>query len=215
MKRKIIRPLLGIMLIILSILTMIWWEKSGREQMVMDSVMVAKKSIERGTVIRAKDFMEIKNIPESTGAITPQDFYRIKGLVANQDIPKLAQVIPDMFIKKNKLLLEGASIFSIKDSWIDSRSSSLRKGDVIDMFDDTGQLYVGTFQVAYVKDSNEQEVIGTEENISDEILQRNFSSSVISHVEIIASLKDYQKIRELAEGQGMKFLIIQKGENVI
>lgn len=216
MRMKILRPLLGIILIVLSVLALLWWENTGREQLLMSSVMVAKGNIQRGTIIGEQNFVEIKNISESTipGSITPKSFYKIKGLVAKQYIPKLSQVIPKMFMRKDKILLEGNSIFPIKDVWIDSRSSSLRKGDTIDIFDESGQCYVGTFPIAYVKDSNEQEVVGTEENHSEEVLQRDFSSSIISRVEIITSLEEYKKIWELAEKQSMKLLLIQKGENI-
>lgn len=217
MRWKTMRPLLGITLIVLAILAMVWWERSDREQLVMESIMVAKENIKQGTVVREKDFLEIKNIPQSTipGAITPQTFYKINGHVANQNILKLAQVVPSMFTRRDKVLLEDRSIFAVKDSWIDSRSSSLRKGDEIDIYDNKGQFFLGTFDVAYVKDADEQEVVGTEENFSQEILERDFSSSVIAHVEIITSLDTYRQMWELAEGQGMKFLLVQKGENVI
>ncbi|QHI73179.1 hypothetical protein [Aminipila terrae] len=130
MKAKILRPLFGMLLIIISILAMVWWEKSGREQLIMDSVLITKENIISGTVIGKNDFIEIKNIPQSTipGAITPESFYKINGLVAKQDIPKMAQVIPGMFMRKDKILMEGSSIFPVKDTWIDCRSSSVRKG---------------------------------------------------------------------------------------
>lgn len=216
MRTKILRPVLGVVLIMVSVTALLWWENTGREQLIMNSVMVAKNNIQRGSVITEQDFIEIKNISESTipGAITPKTFYKIQGFVAQQYIPKYSQVISKMFIKKDKLLLDGYSIFPIKDVWIGSRSSSLRKGDTIDLFDEKGQLYVGTFKIAYVKDSNEQEVVETERNLSNDILQRNFSSSTISHVEIIASLEEYQKIWNLAEEQGVKFLLIQRGEGL-
>lgn len=216
MRVKIFRPVLGVLLIVVSIITLLWWENTGREQLVMSSVMVAKDNIQRGRIIGEQDFIEIKNISESTipGAITPQTFYKIKGLVAKQYIPKLSQVIPKMFVKKDKMLLDGNSIFPIKEVWIGSRSSSLRKGDNIDLFDEKGQCYIGTFKIAYAKDSNEQEVVGTEENLSEDILQRDFSSSTIAHVEIITSMEEYKNIWHLAEEEGMKFLIIQKGEEL-
>ncbi len=216
MKFKILRPVLGIILVLLSILAMFWWENWGRETLFMESVMVASNDIKIGKVINEKDFIEVKNIKERniSGAISPNNFHKIKGLISKQYIPKLSQVNSNMFSEKEKILKEEQSIFPIKEEWIDSRSSSLRKGDVIDIFDENGELYIGTFKVAYVKDSNEQEVVGTEQNISEEILQRNFSSSIISSVEIITSLDEYKKIRLLVEEQDIKFLIIQKGESI-
>ncbi|WP_312094130.1 hypothetical protein [Aminipila sp.] len=216
MRFRNVRPLMGILLITLSVVALWWWENLGREQFIMESVMVAKDNIEKGRVIKESDFIEIRSMSESTvpGAITPKSLYQIKGFVANQYIPKLSQVVPKMFTEKGQILGEGKSIFPIKDIWIDSRSSSLRKGDVIDIFSEEGSVYMGTYPIAYVKDENEQEVVNTENNPSDEILQRHFSSSVIAHVEIIADLEEYKKIRDVAEEQNIKLLIIQKGESI-
>lgn len=216
MKVKIIRPIVGILLILLSIMGLFWWENVGRENFMMESIMVAKNDIKIGSIISEKDFIEIKNITENTisGAITPQNFYKVKGLISKQFIPKLGQVNCKMFTEKEEVLSKEDSIFPIKEIWIDSRSSSIRKGDMIDVFDNKGELYVGTFKIAYVKDSNEQEVVGTEENVCEEILQRNFSSSMVAYVEIIASLDEYKKIWKLAEEEDMKFLLIQKGESI-
>lgn len=216
MRFRNVRPLMGILLITLAVVALWWWENLGREQFIMESVMVAKDNIEKGRVIKESDFIEIRSMSESTvsGAITPKSLYQIKGFVANQYIPKLSQVVPKMFTEKGQILGEGKSIFPIKDIWIDSRSSSLRKGDVIDIFSEEGSVYMGTYPIAYVKDENEQEVVNTENNPSDEILQRHFSSSVIAHVEIIAELEEYKKIRDVAEEQNIKLLIIQKGESI-
>ncbi len=216
MRFRNVRPLMGILLITLAVVALWWWENLGREQFIMESVMVAKDNIEKGRVIKESDFIEIRSMSESTvpGAITPKSLYQIKGFVANQYIPKLSQVVPKMFTEKGQILGEGKSIFPIKDIWIDSRSSSLRKGDVIDIFSEEGSVYMGTYPIAYVKDENEQEVVNTENNPSDEILQRHFSSSVIAHVEIIADLEEYKKIRDVAEEQNIKLLIIQKGESI-
>lgn len=216
MRFRNVRPLMGILLITLAVVALWWWENLGREQFIMESVMVAKDNIEKGRIIKESDFIEIRSMSESTvsGAITPKSLYQIKGFVANQYIPKLSQVVPKMFTEKGQILGEGKSIFPIKDIWIDSRSSSLRKGDVIDIFSEEGSVYMGTYPIAYVKDENEQEVVNTENNPSDEILQRHFSSSVIAHVEIIAELEEYKKIRDVAEEQNIKLLIIQKGESI-
>ena len=106
---------------------------------------------------------------------------------------------------------KGESIFSLKPWWIHSRSSSLRKGDLVDIYDSTGKLYCGTFKVAYVKDEEEQEIIDAEGKKGEELLERKFSTGVINHVEIIAQLHEYEYLRGLAEEQGMSFLIVQKG----
>lgn len=217
MKLKMLRPVIGVTLIVLSVAALIWWENTGRRDFTMESVIVAAEHIGKGEVIGENHFTEIRAMEETMvrGAITPKNFKKIEGNVANQSIPKGAQVTKGMFVKKDQILKEGNSIFLIKESWIDNRSSSLRKGDTIDILDESGNLYMGTFKVAYVKDSDEQEVVGTEENLNEEVLQRDFSSGVISHVEIIAGLDEYEKIREMAEVQQIKVLLVQKGEETV
>ncbi len=216
MKHKYLMTISGIILIILSISLLIWWENIGREKLTMKSVLIAKEDIYYGQVISRQKFTEVRSNEESIvkGAITNNSFSKIEGYIAKQYIPLGAQVVEKMFVKREKLLTPEASIFSIKKEWIGGRSSSLRKGDEVEIYSEQGTLYLGTFKVAYVKDSAEQEVIGTEANISEEIIQRDFSSSVIEKIEIFASLEDYRRLWDMAETQQIKFLFVQKGDKI-
>lgn len=209
-----LKNMIGIILVITAIGTLVWWEKDGRERLVMESIMIASENIEKGTVIESKHFREIRGLPESTvaGAVTAGDLKKIEGRCANQYIPKTGQATFEMFVEKEKIIDEKMSIFPIKEEWIHNRSSSLRKGDRIDVFDSTGTVLVGTYSVAYVRDGNEQEVTSLEGQEGEDMMERESSSTNIAHVEIVASLEDYKTIFSMAEEQGIKLLLVQKWE---
>lgn len=209
---KVIKPIIGILLIVVSAVGLIWWEKYGREEFLMSEVLVASQDIERGEIISAKCFQETKIMKENVidGSVQPASYMDLQGKVASQFIPKNSQVRKEMFLEQKQLMQGNQSIFVIKEEWIHSRSSSLRKGDKIDVLKSIDGECVGTFVVAYVKDVDEQEVVNAEGNEGNEILQRDFSSGVISRVEIIAEPKEYEVIRNCAEVEGLTFILVQK-----
>ena len=210
---RFLKPLVGIVLIVVSVFGLIWWEKEGRQELLMVDVVVAKDSIEKGETLSRKHVQVVKIMKENLidGALDMQGWEKLKGKVVKQHIPKNAQLNEDMVIAKEELLKENQSIFVLQPHWIYSRSSSLRKGDVIDIYNSNGDIYLGTYTVAYAKDEGEQEIITTEESSGDGVLEREFSTGVIYQVEIIAQLEEYEKLKVLAEEQGMSFLLVQKG----
>lgn len=212
---KILKPLTGAALIVLSLVGLLWWEKDGRNLLMSDSVMTAARNIERGEIVRAEDFVETEEAKENiiVAAVTGKSLSKIEGKAAKQFIPGKSQVTAEMFENPENLQEEGKSIFMIKSGWIDSRSSSLRKGDIVELYNSSGAMYYGTFRLAYVKDEKEQEVVSAEGSSGDEILQRENGTAVIDHIEIIASLEEYCMLRKAAEEELVTFLIVQKGED--
>ena len=210
---RILKPLVGIVLIVVSVFGLIWWEKEGRQELLMVDVVVAKDGIEKGETLSRKHVQVVKSMKENLidGALDMQGWEKLKGKVVKQYIPKNAQLNEEMVIAKEELLKENQSIFVLQPHWIYSRSSSLRKGDLIDIYDSNGDMHLGTYTVAYAKDEGEQEIITTEGSSGEGVLEREFSSGVIYQVEIIAQLEEYEKLRVLAEEQGMSFLLVQKG----
>ena len=210
---RVLKPVIGILLIVVSAVGLIWWEKYGREEFLMTEILVAERSIEKGEVVSEEHFQVIKIMKENLieGAITSKSKGVLNGKISNQFIPKNGQICEDMFLDQEQLIGENQSIYVIKPHWIHARSSSLRKGDTIEIFVSDGSKSMGTFVVAYAKDEEEQEVVTSEGSEGNEILQRDFSSGIIRSVEIIAELQEYEAIRALAEEQGLQFLIVQKG----
>ncbi|MBN7772055.1 hypothetical protein [Clostridium aminobutyricum] len=213
---RLIKPIIGLLLIVLSVSIIAWWESVGREELLMEKVLVAKQDIEKGTKAERGLFIEVNTTEEATvrHALKSDDFRRIEGLEVKQLIPRNSQIVTSFFALKGSEINAEHTIFPIKEEWIDARSSSLRKGDTIDLYNAEGSLYIGTFKIAFVKDSNEQEVTAMDGSLEgDSILERGSATSIICFVEILASLEEYKQIINYAEG-GMHFLLIQREEGV-
>lgn len=63
---------------------------------------------------------------------------KLKGRICRQNIKANSQIVADFFENTEELIEEGKSIFVIKPSWMDMRSSSLRSGDIVQIYSDTG-----------------------------------------------------------------------------
>jgi hypothetical protein len=211
---KRIRTVIGLFLIAAAISGFIYWELAGRESVLMDTFLVAKETILPGTVVKATHFTEAGILTKNQieGAITPSGLPEIVGKVTVQRIVKNDQIVAEYFLENDFYLKNGESIFVLKPEWITMCSSSLRRGDWVDIYEDRENSLIGHYRVAFVKDSNEIEVQNSE-NEGESILDRVNSTSVISHIEIITDLKGFRNIVEKVEGiTGSGLLLVQREE---
>ncbi len=221
---KKLKPILGIALILLSIAGLLFWELAGRETVMTEQVLVAGEEIQKGVLISA-GMLAVKGIPKSNlleGALTSEDKALVQGKVASQFIAKNDQIIMEYFRNDEFYLKNDESIFVIDPGWIAMRSSALRRGDVIDIYGSNNRGLIGTYRVAYVKDASEREVKNAGEDTSgnrgNDILERPDSTSVIDHVEIIATFRDYENLVNCVTGAGgttpAALIIVQRGERI-
>lgn len=214
-----IKLFIGILLMILSISSLLFWEMEGRDVILLEPVLVAKEDIAENTKLDASLFV-VKGIPRENlleGALRERDLKVLTGRQSRGDILKNSQLTWRAVWEKDFFLKEEESVFVIQPQWIAMRSSALRKDDWVDIYRADGSEKIGTYKVAFVKDSADREVkdlsvtgeIGREENW----LYRTDSTSVINHIEIISTLADYIKILHTVAGEEAGTLIIlQKGE---
>lgn len=220
-----LKPVLGILLILLSVAGLFLWEWKGRETIMTVEVLVAKEDIRQGDRVSSGMFAA-KGIPKANlleEALTSGDLELIRGKVASQFIAKNGQVLMDYF-REDKFRLDGdESVFVIDPGWISMRSSALRRGDIIDIYGSGGLGLLGTFRVAYVKDAAEREVrdAGAETggsssgSVGNGILDRPDSTSVIDHIEIISTFREYERLAACITGAGgttpTALIIVQRG----
>jgi len=203
---KRFRSVLGILLILLSLAGLLFWEMRGREMILTETVLVAKQEITKGTIVDQSMFT-VKGIPKSNlleNALGPEDMAALQGSMSAQFIARNGQIIPEYFQKKDLYLENDESIFVIRPEWIAMRSSALRRGDIVDLYDDHDIGFLGSYQIAYVKDEAEREVVDADETTGKStaggILERTNSTSVIHHIEIITTLKEYERLKASIEG---------------
>jgi len=216
---KKIRSVLGILLILSAIAGLLFWELKGREAILTDHVLVASAEIQKGTEVNAAMFIE-KGIPKENllkGALVPGDEKLVEGKAASQFIAENDQIIMDYFTDNEFRLKEEESIFVIDPGWVAMRSSALRRGDVVDVYGTNELGLIGTFRIAYVKDAAEREVrnAGEGTDYGSGILDRPDSTSIIDHVEIIATYHEYKHLVKCVSGEGgatpAALIIVQRG----
>lgn len=210
--RRWLIPLTGLILIVTSVMGLVWWERQGRELLLMEPVAVAAHHISAGTEIKGSEFRQLRVDVAAlmSGSIKPAELPGLAGKIASRDIPKGAQVSQADFKVKNSALSRTQSLYRIKEEWIDNRSAALRQGDRVSIYDEEGMELIGSFLILHVRDESEQEIVDGELNVSSDIGERNFSSNVVSSVEILCGIEDYQKIYRITELEGGKLLLVQK-----
>lgn len=219
-----LKPVLGVLLILLSIAGLFFWEWKGRETIMTVEVLVAKEEIRQGARVNGGMFIA-KGVPKGNlldGALTPADLNLIQGKAAAQLIAKNGQIVMDYFRENEFRLIGEESVFVIDPGWISMRSSALRRGDVVDIYGSNGFNLLGTFRIAYVKDASEREVRDTGDETGGSggkgILDRPDGSAVVDHIEIISTIREYANLTDCVSGAGgttpAALIIVQRGEPV-
>jgi hypothetical protein len=212
--KKLGKTIIGILLIICAITGVIYWELIGREQLLMDKVLVAKEDILEGDLLESNMLQEV-SIPKSLliiESLNSKDSDRLIGKVSRHYVPKNAQLSSEYFQEDNLWLEHNESIYVINPEWIEMISSAVRAGDIVNIYSKDGQVLLGEFMVAFVKDSTFREVKSVQEIKKDTgILNRYDATSVVSYIEIKTTLKEYGDINEyLNLSQENKLLIVIK-----
>jgi len=207
-----IRMIIGVVLMMLAIAGLIYWEVAGREALLTEPVLAAAKNIPAGKVVTASDFKIIGVLEESRvqGAISPNKIEDIVGRKAKQLIPLNAQVTAGFFKEDLFRIPEGKSVFVIPKEWISMRSSSLRRQDWIAVYPRGSKQAIGIYQVAFVKDEKDVEVEGTKSETT--VLSRTSGTATISHVEIIADAESFCQMTSTAESGSGGLLLVQVPE---
>ncbi len=194
------KNIVGAAMIALSLCGMIFWEMYGREALTLETVVVAAVDIKEGTVVDAASFRQARLPKESiiASAVSWDQAMALSGKVARMDIMENQQIDVSSFTEKSKLISEGVSIFSIPKEWIYSRPAGLRAGDGVAVYLMPEEQLLGSFTIAYLRDSSEQAVLGTGKN--ETMLSRNGSTALVNSVEILASTGSYFKIYDAMMG---------------
>lgn len=212
---RYVKPVIGLLLITLSVGVLFWWETAGREKFLMKEIYVTSKNIEAGEVIEMRDFKSIRINEEGVqkGSMNLNEVKSVLGKLAKRNMREGEQLYAKDFCDKGSEVFNGISIYKIKPEWIDNRSSSLRKGDVVRIYDAFGEEDLGSYKLAHVKSENEQEVVNGEALTSGALKQRDFSTSQISCMEIFCKLEEYKRIFNLAQIEGRTLLMVQEEAN--
>lgn len=208
------RALAGVIVIIVGLSLLFYWEGYGREHTKYEQVICASAEIQKGQTITDK-LLTVKSMLKDSlisGAI--KDKSELVGTVAAQYIPAGAQVsrkmtyTNDFYIDTDR----GESIYKLPAEWIDSRSAAVRRGDTVEIYLADGKRKLGEYRVAYVKDEQEREVSSAAGQEYTDMLNRTDATGVIDHIEIIATHEEYEALYQVMGSAGQRLLIVQKAE---
>lgn len=214
------RAFIGVMLTVVSLGGFFFWEYRGREELLMREVLVAQEDISAGETFSSGLFKSVK-LPRETllaDGLSAADINRFIGKISTVKMLKNSQVSAFYFQSDPFSLKEGEAIFPLDPEWIAMRSSALRRGDLVDLYGTAGYGLIGTYRVAFVKDNAEREIrdAGTGELpvVKHEVLDRTDSTSAISHIEIMTTVDEYQRILSCVEGEiPVSLMIVQRGDS--
>ena len=190
----------GIVLIVLSVGALGFWELWGRENITYDRVLVLKESLPKNTLITADMLRERKVEKAGEGAIRTEQRNEIVGLETGQFIPAGTELYKEYFQESIFSVGEeqGKYILSVPAQWLKAFPQTLRRGDRAFFY--CGGEPVKDAVVAYVRDGTNQEVYyGDDERLT--------SSSSVSLIEIVVDKEQASLLGKLAE-KGNKFVVL-------
>ncbi len=196
MKKKIA----GILLIVLSVGALGFWEIWGRENLSYRKVAVLKESLDAHTIISSEMLKPKKVDSPSNGAIPWEKADSIAGLETKQFVAGNQELHPEYF-QEVKFRTGGEYdryVLSIPDTWLISQPDTLRRGDRAFIF--LGEEMICETDVAHVKDN-----YGMEVTYSDR--ERFYPSGRTERVEILVSSDQMKKLDLLAK-KGNRFTLI-------
>ena len=196
MKRRIA----GIVLVVLSVGALGFWELWGRENITYDRVLVLKESLPKNTLITA-DKLRVKKVDRAgEGALMEGEKGEIVGLETTQFVPAGTELYREYFQESIFAVGEeqGRYILSIPAQWLKAFPQTLRRGDRAFFY--CGGEPVTDAVVAYVRDGTNQEVYyGDDERLT--------SSSSVSLIEVVVDREQAALLGKLAE-KGNKFVLL-------
>ena len=196
MKRRIA----GIVLVVLSVGALGFWELWGRENITYDRVLVLKEALPKNTLITA-DMLRVKKVDRAgEGALMEGEKSEIVGLETTQFVPAGTELYREYFQESIFAVGEeqGRYILSIPAQWLKAFPQTLRRGDRAFFY--CGGEPVTDAVVAYVRDGTNQEVYyGDDERLT--------SSSSVSLIEVVVDREQAALLGKLAE-KGNKFVLL-------
>ena len=203
MKTNSMKTALGIILVLLAIAVLFFWEAEGRELLLMDEVLIVSEDIKTGEPIDAGK-LRIVAVPAGTlvdEAIVPKYSEHLANKEATVNIIAGAQLSWRYLHDKDTAPKPEISYFVIRNEWIYMCSSSLRRGDTVNITTADGKSTLGSYTVAFVKDGDGREITNASSGIysftdSGNEGERVNTSAPIHHIEIECELKDYRRIAD-------------------
>ena len=190
----------GILIIVLSIGALGFWELWGRENISYYKIAVLRDSAEPGTEI-TEDMLRPKKVESANkGAVTWDKAGELIGLETGQYVQGDLELHMEYF--REPEFRAGTKydryVLMIPDTWLMSYPESIRRGDRAFFY--LGEKLICDALVVHVKDSYGQEITYLD-------LKRYYATGTIKTIEIIVSSAQMEKLNRLAD-KGNRFTLI-------
>lgn len=199
-RQELKKRVAGILLIVLSVGALGFWELWGRENISYSKVAVLKNPVEAHTVI-TKDMLRAKKTEKpSAGAIPWDKAESIIGLETKCFVAGNQELHPEYF--QEVIFRTGGDydryVLAIPDTWLINQPNTLKRGDRAFIY--LGDELIFETDVAHVKDN-----YGMEVTYSDR--ERFYPSGRGENIEILVSSGQMKKLDLLAK-KGNRFTLI-------
>ena len=190
----------GILLIVISLGALGFWEFWGRENLAYEQILVLRQNIPENTEI-VRSLLEVKRV-ENPGdqVLMEKDAAALIGMESAQFIPAGTPLHIEFF--QDPALATGGNsgqyILSIPSEWLISFPQTLRRGDEVSFY--YGEKQVTSARVAHVRDSSNQEVVSAD----DARLQ---ATAPASQLEVVVTEAEAVKLAAMAE-KGKRFMVL-------
>lgn len=190
----------GILLIVISLGALGFWEFWGRENLAYEQILVLRQNIPENTEI-VRSLLEVKRV-ENPGdqVLMEKDAAALIGMESAQFIPAGTPLHREFF--QDPALATGGNtgqyILSIPAEWLISFPQTLRRGDEVSFY--YGEKQVTSARVAHVRDSSNQEVVSAD----DARLQ---ATAPASQLEVVVTEAEAVKLAAMAE-KGKRFMVL-------
>ena len=214
-----LKTIFGIILVLIAVTALLFWEAEGREMLLMETVLVLENDVKAGEKLHP-GLLRTVSVPSGSlvdGALTPDDTYILENKEAAVDIVSGAQLSSRYLRGVDEKPKPETSFFIIRNEWIYMCTSSLRRGDDVKITSADGKTVIGTYEVAFVKDGDGREVTDstsgmysfTSSGSGDS--DRVNSSAPIHHIEIICELNEYRRIIDFCSDKtGAPLMLVRK-----
>jgi hypothetical protein len=201
----------GLVLMVAAVAAFTFWESDGRNMVYEKDIVTAAADINQGDILTEENTV-VKGIGKdyivNGAAADPAD---VLGKRAMQYIPEGSQISDDFLTGEDNIVLKpDESIYCIDESMISMVSSSLRRGDRVHIYGGAGKEDLGSYTVAFVKDSADREVKNAEVLKNDVPLDRESSNYTISRIEIVCTRDDYASLSEYVSLADNRLTIVQE-----
>lgn len=131
----IILPILGFFLIFACGSLIWWWEMDGQERYFYQNVIVLSEDAKRGQIINESmiSVLKVESTKKIANAITNKS--DIVNMAAKHYIPKLTQLDPQYFDKKELVTVGNQMIVKIPNEWLYSVPNTIRKNDTVHFYE--------------------------------------------------------------------------------